>query len=47
MRRHFLPTEEDDEHNLARALWLDSHFRKRQEIAINNGIVNVLNNIGK
>lgn len=47
LRRHYLPNESDDERNLARALWLDKHFKERQEIAVNNGVVNVLNNMKK
>ncbi|MFG0773038.1 DUF6890 family protein [Vibrio plantisponsor] len=38
MRRYLLPNEDDEPHNLARALWLDEHIKKREEIAIMTAI---------
>ncbi|WP_019615479.1 DUF6890 family protein [Psychromonas ossibalaenae] len=38
LRRHLLPGEDDQPQNLARAMWLDTHLYKRQEIAVANAI---------
>ncbi|WP_375754144.1 DUF6890 family protein [Vibrio sp. HN007] len=38
MRRHYLPNEEDDAQNLARALWLDKHICEREEVSIRSAI---------
>ncbi|WP_430520212.1 DUF6890 family protein [Aliivibrio sp.] len=38
MRRHLLPNEDDGEQNLSRALWLDTHLKQRQEVAVMSAI---------
>ncbi|EPF8031678.1 DUF6890 family protein [Vibrio fluvialis] len=38
MRRHLLPGEDDEPQSLARALWLDEHLKRREEIAIMTAI---------
>ncbi|WP_425357218.1 DUF6890 family protein [Vibrio tritonius] len=38
MRRHYLPGEDDEPQNLARALWLDKHVKQRDELAVMNAI---------
>ncbi|MGY5721247.1 DUF6890 family protein [Vibrio cincinnatiensis] len=38
LRRHYLPNEDDDPQNLARALWLDKHEKERMEIALGTAI---------
>ncbi|WP_427916845.1 DUF6890 family protein [Vibrio vulnificus] len=38
MRRHYLPNEDDDQHNLARALWLDKLAKERTEKAVMSAI---------
>ncbi|WP_423811283.1 DUF6890 family protein [Pseudoalteromonas nigrifaciens] len=38
LRRHFLPYEQDDEHNLARAGWLYKNQRENLENIITNAV---------
>ncbi|WP_441351334.1 DUF6890 family protein [Vibrio sp. V19_P1S1T109] len=38
LRRYYFPNEDDDEQNLARALWLEKHERERMEIAVGTAI---------
>ncbi|WP_415843126.1 DUF6890 family protein [Yersinia entomophaga] len=38
LRRHYLPHENDEVENLARALWLDNRYWENTRIAIANGI---------
>ncbi|EJH67123.1 MULTISPECIES: DUF6890 family protein [Vibrio] len=38
MRRHYLPNEDDDPQNLARALWLDKLDKERTEYAVMSAI---------
>ncbi|WP_420803050.1 DUF6890 family protein [Salinivibrio kushneri] len=38
-----LPNEDDEPQNLARAIWLDKHQNKQQEIAIRNAIAKLFN----
>jgi len=38
LRRHYLPQENDDPENLARAVWLDNRHWENQRIAVANGI---------
>ncbi|WP_443084052.1 DUF6890 family protein [Vibrio sp. V37_P2S8PM304] len=39
LRRHYLPHENDDIENLARAMWLDEHHHESLTLAVNQGIV--------
>ncbi|MGK4473084.1 DUF6890 family protein [Aeromonas molluscorum] len=43
MRRHYLPHEEDDLDNLARALWLDKYHAQRLAHAVAQGIAKAFN----
>ncbi|WP_414060284.1 DUF6890 family protein [Rahnella inusitata] len=38
LRRHYLPHENDDPENLARAVWLDNRHWEYHRIAVANGI---------
>ncbi|MCA6222747.1 MULTISPECIES: DUF6890 family protein [Photorhabdus] len=38
MRRHYLPNENDNKDNLARAIWLDNRYWENMRIATANGI---------
>ncbi|WP_428808583.1 DUF6890 family protein [Vibrio lamellibrachiae] len=41
LRRYYLPHEDDDLQNLARAVWLDKREQKRMEVAVQNAVGNL------
>ncbi|WP_422120011.1 DUF6890 family protein [Morganella morganii] len=38
LRRHYFPHDNDDEENLARAIWFDNKYWENMRIAVANGI---------
>ncbi|WP_368205527.1 hypothetical protein [Aeromonas sp. s5] len=43
LRRYYLPHEDDDLDNLARAIWLDRNARESNTTAVAEGIAKALN----
>ncbi|MEV3807902.1 DUF6890 family protein [Aeromonas hydrophila] len=43
LRRYYLPHEDDDLDNLARAIWLDRNARESSATAVAEGIAKALN----
>ncbi|WP_429076443.1 DUF6890 family protein [Aeromonas hydrophila] len=43
LRRHYLPHQEDDVDNLARAIWLDKHYQETLAQAVAQGIATAFN----
>ena len=43
LRRYYLPHEDDDLDSLARATWLDKHYRESNAAAVAEGIAKALN----
>ena len=43
LRRYYLPHEDDDLDNLARAIWLDKHAIESNAAAVAEGIAKALN----